>query len=416
MENGRQEPIWSVSEVNRAVREMVETGFSPFWVSGEVGSLLLHRSGHAYFSLKDERAQLRVCWFGGAAEMRRLQVANGSLVEAYGALSVYETKGEYQFNCRQLRLAGRGELFRKFEELKQRLAAEGLFRAERKRPIPNLPEKIGVVTSPNGAAIRDFLNIVLRRFAGLSIKIYPAQVQGEGTAASVSSGIEFFNRAGNVDVIVVTRGGGSMEDLWGFNEETLVRAVASSRIPVISAVGHEIDTTLCDFAADLRVPTPSAAAELVISSRSEIETRLAQLTKMMSQTIELTLSRGRTALENLARRLREPEKQLRNLNQKLDELDAHLLQAITARQHDARLQLEQAASHLSALNPRRQLENGYVFAAEADSGKPLKSSKVRAGVRLRLTFADGDLDALSLSRRRSLADLETPAAETDELF
>ena len=261
------EQIWEVSDVNRAVREIVEGSLLPFWLRGEVGSLVLHRSGHAYFTLKDTNSQLRAVFFGGAAQCAKLGVANGSMIEAFGNLTVYEVRGEYQFSARRLRLAGLGDLQRRFEEVRRRLAAEGLFDQERKRPIPVLPKRIGVVTSPTGAAIRDFLQIINRRFPNVNIRIYPCMVQGQGAAEQVARGVEFFNRTGGADVIVVTRGGGSMEDLWPFNEERLARAVAASAIPVISAVGHEIDFTICDFAADLRVPTPSAAAELVIGKR-----------------------------------------------------------------------------------------------------------------------------------------------------
>ena len=262
--------IWSVSDVNRAVREIVEGALLPFWMSGEIGSLTLHRSGHAYFTMKDAKSQLRAVYFGGAAVCTRLGVANGSLVEAFGNLTVYEVRGEYQFGIKQLRLAGVGGLQQRFEELRRKLAAEGLFDPEKKKPIPLLPRRIGVVTSPSGAAVRDFLQIINRRFPNVNVRIYPCAVQGAGAAEQVARGVEFFNRADGADVIVVTRGGGSMEDLWPFNEEVLARAVAASRIPVVSAVGHEIDFTICDFAADLRVPTPSAAAELVIGRREEM--------------------------------------------------------------------------------------------------------------------------------------------------
>ena len=417
MENQVPEPVWSVSDVNRAVKEMIETGFRPFWMSGEVGSLLLHRSGHAYFSLKDEKSQIRVCYFGGADELRRLGVANGSLVEIRGGLSVYEVRGEYQFNCRQIRLSGPGDLFRWFELLKRKLAEEGLFDAARKRPSPRMPGRIGVVTSPNGAAIRDFLNVVTRRFSGLEIKIFPARVQGEGTAESVASGVEFFNRTGIVDVIVVTRGGGSMEDLWGFNEEILARSIAASSIPVISAVGHEIDTTICDFVADLRVPTPSAAAELVVASRTELETHLVQLKKQLGHLIELAISRCRERLNRCAEKLRSPEKQLRSFTQHLDDLDIRMLQAISGKMHAGNLRLEQLSGKLSALDPLRQLKNGYVFVSDPENGKPVKSSLgIRSGTALRLAFADGKLDVVASSGKPGKKNAPPVREVQDELF
>ncbi|MDR0931927.1 MAG: exodeoxyribonuclease VII large subunit, partial [Victivallales bacterium] len=216
--------IWSVSDVNHAVREIVEGALLPFWIAGEVGSLTLHRSGHAYFTLKDAKSQLKAVYFGGGTTCSRLGVVNGSKIEAFGNLSVYEVRGEYQFAIKQLRLAGVGDLQRRFEELKRKLSAEGLFDQDRKKTIPKLPEKIGVVTSPTGAAIRDFLQIINRRFPNVNIRIYPCAVQGDTAAGQVARGVEFFNRTGGADVIVVTRGGGSMEDLWPFNEEILARA------------------------------------------------------------------------------------------------------------------------------------------------------------------------------------------------
>lgn len=384
-----KEPIWSVSDVNRAMREMVENGFRSFWITGEVSSLVLHRSGHAYFSLKDDRSQIRACWFGGVNAMRNLGIGNGSKIEARGNLGVYEPRGEYQFNCREARVAGVGDLYRKFEELAKRLAAEGLFAPERKKPIPSMPNNIGVVTSANGAAIRDFLNITSRRFSGLNIKIYPCQVQGAAAAESVARGVEFFNRASNVDVIVVTRGGGSMEDLWCFNEERVARAVAASRIPVISAVGHEIDTTICDFAADLRVPTPSAAAELVTSDRENVVRHLGQLENSIRRCVDFRISNSTAALNNILYRLREPERRLANFRQRVDELDSAISHRAAVFLHHGKLAVEKAAVKLDALDPRRMLNNGYVFVSETATGKPVKSSRKAPGTRLDLTFADG---------------------------
>ena len=396
----QKEPIWSVSDVNRAMREMVENGFRSFWVTGEIGSLLLHRSGHAYFTLKDDKSQLKSCWFGGVNAMQKLNVANGTRIEARGNLSVYETRGEYQFNCREVRLAGVGDLHRKFEELAKRLAAEGLFAPERKKTVPRMPGRIGVVTSSNGAAIRDFLNIVNRRFSGLNIRIYPCQVQGAGAAETIARGVEFFNRADNVDVIVVTRGGGSMEDLWCFNEERVARAVAASKIPVISAVGHEIDTTICDFAADLRVPTPSAAAELVTSDRLETEKHLQYLENALKRSINYSVSSRKAHLGELIRRFREPERRITNLKQQLDEFDTYMSRAITAFLHTSTFKLEKTSAKLEALNPAKMLNNGYVFVSDASTGKPVKSSRQTPGKKLILTFADGQLQVTTENKKQ----------------
>ena len=387
-------PIWSVSDANSAVRDLVENSFMPFWLRGEISNLVIHRSGHVYLSLKDERSQIRAVYFGGAAAVRELQLQNGALIEAHGRLTVYEVRGEYQFSIRTIRPTGLGELQRRFEELKRKLEGEGLFAPERKRPIPALPRAVGVITSPTGAAIRDFLQIVDRRFPNLPVKIYPAQVQGTGAAAQVAAGIEFFNRAGNVEVLVVTRGGGSMEDLWPFNEEILARAVAASRIPVISAVGHEIDFTICDFVADLRTPTPSAAAELVIGRREEMEAAVDRLAKTLRRAVDFRLMEVRGALDRLAGSacFREPRHLVQMRGQQLDELQLRLTAAaelaVTVRRH----QLEALAGRLHILDPRRQLERGYAILTDRE-GRPVVSVQgQRRGAELSARLVDGTLE------------------------
>lgn len=388
------EQIWEVSDVNRAVREIVEGSLLPFWLRGEVGSLVLHRSGHAYFTLKDTNSQLRAVFFGGAAQCAKLGIANGAKIEAFGNLTVYEVRGEYQFSARRLRLAGLGDLQRRFEEVRRRLAAEGLFDQERKRPIPVLPKRIGVVTSPTGAAIRDFLQIINRRFPNVNIRIYPCMVQGQGAAEQVARGVEFFNRTGGADVIVVTRGGGSMEDLWPFNEERLARAVAASAIPVISAVGHEIDFTICDFAADLRVPTPSAAAELVIGKREEMAAKLERLDKDLRNVLALTLTRLRSRFERAAGSFvfREPKHLAEMRRQQLDELESRLFSCAENLLLRHRSRLDQLAGTLAALNPRRQLERGYAILFDPAENRPVTTSKLPAGTPLRAQLADGEMD------------------------
>ena len=386
--------IWSVSEVNRAVREIVEGALLPFWMSGEVGSLTLHRSGHVYFTMKDAKSQLRAVYFGGAAACTRLGVANGSLVEAFGNLTVYEVRGEYQFGIKQLRIAGVGGLQQRFEELRRKLAAEGLFDPERKKPIPLLPRRIGVVTSPSGAAIRDFLQIINRRFPNVNVRIYPCAVQGAGAAEQVTRGVEFFNRTDGADVIVVTRGGGSMEDLWPFNEEVLARTVAASRIPVVSAVGHEIDFTICDFAADLRVPTPSAAAELVIGKREEMLRGLERSEKDMRHTLDAALSQVKARLDRAAGSFvfREPAHLVRMRRQQLDELDTRLTTAAERIHTRFRSRLEKLESTLSALDPRRQLERGYAILFDPAREKPVTSiSGITSGTPLVAQLSDGNL-------------------------
>ena len=391
MENTEQ--IWSVSDVNRAVREIVEGSLLPFWLRGEVGSLVIHRSGHVYFTIKDTRSQMRGVFFGGAAACTKLGVANGTLIEAFGNLTVYEVRGEYQFSARQLRLAGIGDLQLRFEAVKNKLAAEGLFDPGRKRPIPVLPRRIGVVTSPSGAAIRDFLQFINRRFPNVNVRIYPCAVQGAGAAEQVARGVDFFSRTRGADVVVVTRGGGSMEDLWPFNEEVVARAVAACSVPVISAVGHEIDFTICDFAADLRVPTPSAAAELVIGRRQEMSDRLNRFEKDLHNTLNLALTRLKSRLDRAAGSFvfKEPAHLARMRRQQLDELENRLQGSAERWLLANRARLDQLAGTLTTLNPSRQLERGYAILFDPAAGKPVTTSKVAAGTRLQARLADGEM-------------------------
>jgi len=370
----------------------------PFWMGGEVGSLLLHRSGHAYFQMKDEKCQIKVCWFGGAAQCRSLGVDNGTLVEVWGNLSVYDVRGEYQFNVKKLRLAGIGALQQRFEMLKNKLAAEGLFDQSRKKAIPALPRKIGVVTSPEGAAIRDFLQILSRRFPNVQVNIYPAPVQGAGAAEKLADGIKFFNRSGQADVIVIARGGGSMEDLWCFNEEVLARAVADSEIPVISAVGHEIDFTICDFAADMRVPTPSAAAELVIGQHDDISTRIDRAAKDMLNILR-TRSAGICAeLEKLSARAAyfDPVRQLNMLRQRIDELEIRSDAAVKMAFNSKKSCLDTLDTALKAFDPRNQLERGYAMIFDPSGKKVISTSKLPPDTEIRIRFADGTVGAKTL--------------------
>ncbi len=388
-----EEPIWSVSEVNRAIREMLENSMYPFWMKGEVSNYTAHRSGHVYLTLKDQNSQIRAVYFGGAGACRELGLGNGSLVETYGRLTVYEPRGEYQFTIRTLRPAGLGTLQQRFEELKRKLAAEGLFDAARKRPIPQLPRCIGVITSPSGAAIRDFLQIIQRRFPRIQLRIYPCAVQGENAAREVASGIEYFNRTGQAEVLVITRGGGSMEDLWPFNDEQLARTIAASRIPVISAVGHEIDFTIADFAADLRAPTPSAAAELVIQQQEELQRQLDRARKDLARGLEMALNRRRAVLQNFENRLlqHEPRRLLIRWARQLDEADTRLCRHAERKRDELRRRCELLAARLAAFDPEAQVRRGYTILRDAESGEVIRSADQPRGRKLRARLADGSL-------------------------
>ena len=393
MEERVQTP-WSVTELNEAVRDLLENTFLPVRVAGEISGLTIHRSGHVYLTLKDEHSQIRAVFFSGAEKCRALELKNGSLVEASGKIAFYTPRGECQLTLRDLKPIGTGTLQERFEAMKKRLAAEGLFDADRKKALPFVPRCIGIVTSPEGAAIRDFLQIINRRFPNVNIRIYPCMVQGQGAAEQVARGVEFFNRTGGADVIVVTRGGGSMEDLWTFNEERLARAVAASAIPVISAVGHEIDFTICDFAADLRVPTPSAAAELVIGKREEMAAKLERLDKDLRNVLALTLTRLRSRFERAAGSFvfREPKHLAEMRRQQLDELESRLFSCAENLLLRHRSRLDRLAGTLAALNPRRQLERGYAILFDPAENRPVTTSKLPAGTPLRAQLADGEMD------------------------
>ncbi len=262
--------IYDVGELNAAIRNVFTANFRDIWVAGEVSGSKAASSGHLYFSLKDASGQVRCVLFKGTARWLKFRPQDGIQVLARGSVEVYEPRGEYQLIIEQLELQGAGALQLAFEQLKKKLEAEGLFAAGRKRALPRLPRRIGIVTSPTGAVIRDMVHVLRRRFPGLHIRLYPSLVQGEGSAEQISRGLEFFSNQPWADVVILARGGGSLEDLWSFNEERVARAIAASSVPVISAIGHETDFTIADFVADLRAPTPSAAAELVICTRDSL--------------------------------------------------------------------------------------------------------------------------------------------------
>jgi exodeoxyribonuclease VII large subunit len=321
--------IYPVGELVAAVRTQVERTFTDVYVEGEISNYRPAGSGHLYFTLKDGSAQLRVVMWRTQARLLRFRPDNGLQVVARGRVTVYDERGDLQFQAEYLEPKGAGALQIAFEQLKTRLAAEGLFDASRKKPIPVLPRRIGVVTSPRGAAIQDMLNVLRRRHESVSVLIYPAQVQGEVAASEVSAGVRYFNRHGKADVIVIARGGGSFEDLFPFNDEALARVIAASEIPVISAVGHETDFTICDFVADLRAPTPSAAAELVIRSKQELADKLSVLRKRMAQTINYKLLLAHNALSQLAQHavFARMQDSIARRQQKVDDLIIRLAQS-----------------------------------------------------------------------------------------
>jgi exodeoxyribonuclease VII large subunit len=319
--------VWKVRDLVAAVRSHIEREYSDAWVEGEISNFRAPDSGHLYFTLKEGNAQIKVVMFRSAARLLRFRPADGLQVVVRGRITIYEDRGELQISAEYIEPKGAGSLQLAFEQLKAKLEAEGLFAAERKKPIPSLPSRIGIVTSPQAAALRDILNILQRRHHSANVVIFPAQVQGETAAREVAVGVRHFNQHNNADVIVIARGGGSAEDLAAFNDEALARTIAASKIPVISAVGHETDFTITDFVSDLRAPTPSAAAELVIRSRQEIEDHAATLHERLSRAMRYRLLMGRQALTELSQHgaFGRMMALIRRRQQKLDDL-AHRME------------------------------------------------------------------------------------------
>src|SRR6202521_2297629 len=327
---------WTVRDLVAAVRTHVEREYGDVWVEGEISNFRAH-DGHLYFTLKDQNAQIRVVMFRSAARLLRFRPENGMQVVVRGRVTIYEDRGELQVSAEYVEPKGAGALQIAFEQLKAKLEAEGLFDSARKKPIPTLPVRIGIVTSPQGAALRDILNILRRRHDTASVLIFPAQVQGEAAALEVTAGVRYFNKARNVDVIIVARGGGSAEDLAAFNHEGLARAVAASEIPIISAVGHETDFTILDFVADLRAPTPSAAAELVIRSRLEVENQADAARERLVRAMERQLLEARHALMERAQDgafarmmdlIRQRQQKLDDLTYRLERGERHILERL----------------------------------------------------------------------------------------
>jgi exodeoxyribonuclease VII large subunit len=345
--------ILTVSEVSERIKIVLEDTFFDIWVEGEISNLRTPASGHSYLTLKDEHSQIRAVLFKVQRRYLRFDPKDGMLVIARGRLSLYEPRGEYQLVIDYMEPKGIGALQIAFEQLKARLAQAGLFDDTRKRPLPMLPHGLGIVTSPTGAVIRDMLQILRRRFANLHVCVYPVRVQGEGAAEEITQGIEALNRYPGIDVIIVARGGGSLEDLWAFNAETVARAISASRAPVISAVGHEIDYTIADFVADVRAPTPSAAAELVIRQKSELHAELKVVAQRLERAMQHRLETLRARLEACQQRrvLKDPWAPLQTTEQRLDELNARLARAIRTRLRMAQEVLERGETAIAHLCP-----------------------------------------------------------------
>jgi exodeoxyribonuclease VII large subunit len=389
--------VWTVHDLVAAVRTHIEREYGDTWVEGEISNFRAQDSGHMYFTLKDQNAQIRAVMFRSQARLLRFRPENGMQVVLRGRVTIYEDRGELQISAEYLEPKGAGALLVAFEQLKAKLEAEGLFDAARKKVIPTLPRRIGIVTSPQAAALRDILNILLRRHHTAGVLIFPAQVQGDAASGEVSAGIRYFNKTRSVDVIIVARGGGSAEDLAAFNNEVLARVVAASEIPVISAVGHETDFTIIDFVADLRAPTPSAAAELVIRSRQEVEDQAEGLRQRLLRAVRYRLLMGRQALTELAQHgafgrmadlINRRQQKLDDLKNRLDRAEHQILE-----QH--RRRLETAAAAVRHYDVRRMLAGIH---QQLDSGVAALAAAARTALlrqRGRLNQLTGQLEALS---------------------
>jgi exodeoxyribonuclease VII large subunit len=434
-----QRRIFTVGELNAAIRSVLDAEFPEIWVSGEISGFKLAASGHYYFTLKERESTVRCVAFRSSHRYWKFRPQDGLAVLARGRIEVYEPRGEYQLQVELIEPQGLGALQLAFEQLKKKLAAEGLFAPARKRPLPRYPRRIGIVTSPRGAAVADMVQILSRRFPGLHIRIFPAQVQGEGSVEEVCRAIDWFSRSGWPDMVIVGRGGGSLEDLWTFNDEAVARAIAACSVPVISAVGHETDVTIADFVADLRAPTPSAAAEMAICTRDELfgrldtaraqaaqamRYRLAMLERRLRQqgadralgVLQRRVGRGlqrvdeqeyrlrervRAVLEARARARRALADRLRRFDirprlaaaaRRLGAADTCAAHAIRQRLAGRRGRFERLAAQLSQLSPLRILERGYAIVS-TPAGILKDAAAAPPGTRIHVRLAHGELDA-----------------------
>jgi exodeoxyribonuclease VII large subunit len=394
--------VYSVTQLNREARSLLETGLGALWVQGEISNLARPASGHWYFSLKDRDAQVRCAMFRQRNVLARFTPREGQQVVAYARVSLYEPRGDYQLLVELLEDAGLGALQRAFDELKARLAAEGLFALERKRPLPAAPRRVGIITSPTGAAIRDIVQVLRRRCPAIEILIYPAPVQGDAAPAALIRALELAGARAEVDVLILARGGGSLEDLWAFNDERLARAIIASPIPVVTGIGHEIDFTIADFVADLRAPTPSAAAQLVAPDAAVWRQRLGQLLARFAAAARRALRAEQMRLDTLGRRLQQahPGARLLTHAQRLDELEARLRLALRARLAAATGQLESAARALQAVSPLATIDRGFAVLTRAADGMLITdAAQLAPGESFDARLARGSLRATVLERR-----------------
>lgn len=424
--------VYSVREINFAAKQLLENNLPLLWVRGEVSNFVCAASGHWYFSLKDEQAQVRCVMFRHKSQYLNWQPKNGMQVEVLALATLYEARGDFQLTLEQMRPAGLGALYEAFERLKKKLESEGLFDAARKRELPTMPQQIGIVTSPQAAALRDVLTTLARRMSGIPVVLYPTPVQGEGAAQKIAQAIRLANERAECDVLLVCRGGGSIEDLWAFNEEVVARAIAASAIPVVSGVGHETDFTIADFVADERAPTPTAAAQRVVPDRDALLRILRDMAQHLQRAQRNRLQNAMQAIDYLQRRLVHPAQQLQNKEQQIGQLQQRmqrafayrwqqqywrwqslgqrlraacsdfsrmqdrqtnlaerLVKAMHAAQAQRLVRMENAAQNLTLLNPQQVLARGYSLVQDSSGSVVSDASQLAVGSELRVTFAQG---------------------------
>lgn len=392
-----ERPILSVSRVNLYIKQLLENDayMSNVTVRGEISNCKIHSSGHIYMSLKDEKSVIRAVMFRSAAAKLKFKPENGMKIIAIGRVAVYERDGQYQLYINSMEQEGIGALHIAFEELKARLLKEGLFDADKKKPLPKYPKKIGVVTAPTGAAIRDILNILSRRFPYADVTLYPVLVQGENSAESIVRAIEYFNKERSADVLIVGRGGGSIEDLWSFNEEIVARAIFASEIPIISAVGHEIDFTISDFVADLRAPTPSAAAELAVPDERELKEKFGNVLKRLSLYVSRAVESRKMQFSKLAESavLKNPTGKIDDKKIYVDNLAHRVFMSANLIKERKQKELASAAAKLDGLSPLGTMSRGFSV-AKGKSGIIRSVKDASSGDEFELIVSDGSINAV----------------------
>ena len=380
----------TISELNDLIKGTLEKRLDALWVAGEISNFKAAPSGHCYFTLKDDKSQISAVMFRRQGSLLRFTPEGGMAVLCFGRVSLYTVRGDLQLYVEDMEPQGQGALALAFEQLKKKLAAEGLFAPERKRELPFLPRSIGIVTSDKGAALHDMLRIIRDRYSDRRVVIRPVKVQGEGAAWEIAQAIVDLNRLGTIDVMIVGRGGGSLEDLWAFNEEVVARAIYTSVVPVVSAVGHEIDFTIADFVADQRAPTPTAAAEMILPRKVDLAEQVELLAQELRKQMDFRIQTLREFIQGFVKRLSDPRRKLRENQQRVDELSIDLMRRFQDRLRQCRDRLAQCAGRLNALSPLAVLDRGYSITHKLPDESIVKDAdSLQVGDRVRISFAKG---------------------------